>query len=419
MKIKMLLSTVFSLSVLTVAAQENDDLYFNSKDRAKLAAEQASLTKTVAPVENATEVTDEESYSNPTDSYSSRDINPEFAARSNSEVASEDDANYYVSDYKFNNQTKFRNFNDNYSAWNNSPWYSSNYYGPQINRWNSPYYGYNNPYSSPWADPYWSYSGWSASFSYSYGNNYGYWNNPYCYNPYSHYYNPYGYYNYGGYPSYYDPYYGGGFGGYYGGGYYYPRTVVIINDGYRYTPNYGKRSSRSADVMREAPNRNAQYRTSRNPQRSSASDAGDVNGRTRTSPNLQTTSRPLMNTNNSNRQGEYYRRTWRANTTNSTGDDNNSAPARTNTNQPSRQSNFSRDNNTQQSSQPTRAREQQQSAPTRSSETWTPPSRSSSRSESSGGSTYTPPSRSSGSSSGGGGSSSGGGGSRGGRSRGN
>jgi hypothetical protein len=300
MKIKLLVSLSFSLVAITAFAQENDDLYFNATDRAKLASQQAAeqssqVTPIVKPI---AEEQSENDYDNPTDSYSSRAVNPEFAARANASVASEDDGDYFVNDYQYNTQNKLKNFNNNYNSWSNSQWYSTNYYGPSINRWNSPYYGYNNPYSSPWADPYWSNSGWSASFSYSWGNNYGYWNNPYCYNPYSYYnYSP--YYSYGWNPySYYNSY-GSYYGSNYGYGYGYPRTIVVVNEGNGSYPRYGKRTSRSSEGTainsNSGPSRSSRQSVYGNAGGNSRSDNYTNNGRQSQYTNTTPAAAPIRN----------------------------------------------------------------------------------------------------------------------------
>src|SRR5690606_19271292 len=87
------------LSVLTVGSYaqgiETDDMYFNSKDRAKLKAAEGQGDVYAS----AKKATREEEQINPTDSYSARNVNPEYAARENAEVAQSDNEDYYVSDY--------------------------------------------------------------------------------------------------------------------------------------------------------------------------------------------------------------------------------------------------------------------------------------------------------------------------------
>ena len=54
---------------------------------------------------------------NPTDSYSARNVNPEFAARSNSQTAAADNQDYFVNNYKYNTSSNLNNWNNNYNNW--------------------------------------------------------------------------------------------------------------------------------------------------------------------------------------------------------------------------------------------------------------------------------------------------------------
>lgn len=257
---------VIAMMTFQLAAQhaENDDMYFTSKDREKLKAENmtASVNDKIdgdykAFKKKHFDSTQEEANQsetevvNPTDSYSSRTVNPEYISRSNSEQASEDELNYYLEGYtpaNAYNSYSSSNYNNNLynNNWNNS-WGNGNNYGygySPYNSWYSPYYGYCNPSMSPY------YSGgsgltlsmgymWGMSPGWSYGMNYG-WGNSY-YNPYS--YSP----SYYGYPSYY------GSSEYSSG-------------------NYGKRPSRHSAVVTATP---------RSRERVSASTSGSTNGRSR------------------------------------------------------------------------------------------------------------------------------------------
>src|SRR4051812_35921499 len=117
MKIKYILFSVFiMIAGLAQAQVEDDDLYFTAKDRVKLKAQQVSdqpyaHAKDVAVAEAMPE---EESYVNPTDSYSAKTMNPEFAARSNAAVAQSDDQDYFINDYQYNTSQGLQNFNNNY-----------------------------------------------------------------------------------------------------------------------------------------------------------------------------------------------------------------------------------------------------------------------------------------------------------------
>lgn len=233
-----LMATTLGFQVL---AQENDDLYFNSKDREKQKTENVrpSTNNKIDEDYNAfkkkhfEEPAEDTAFVNPTDSYSARTINPEYIARSNSEQASEDEQNYYVEGYTPNTFDSYSagnsastgypgNYNSYYGAsntnWNyGNSWsypYTSSYY--PYSSWYSPYYGV---YCNPGMSPYYSgYSGWTLSLGYTWGNygSYGY--SPYYYSPYS--------YGYGGYPGY----------------YYYGRSENTHT-------NFGKRPSRHSAVV--------------------------------------------------------------------------------------------------------------------------------------------------------------------------
>lgn len=245
MKTKFVLaSLVATLTVLEVSAQraEYDDMYFRGKDREKnnaIAAEE-NIPVVKNKKQKSQEAIEEENNSNPTDSYSARNVNPEYVSRENSEQASEDETNYYVEGYApaSNNQFSYNN-----SYYNNSNWARNSYYANS--GWNSPYYGgcgycnsgvgmyspFNYGYYDPFMMPVYGYgypsygwrSGWSVSFTY--GN---YWS-------------PWGYGGYNPYNNFYNPYYGYGYSNYYYGG-----------NNYNYEgsrPNYAKRPSRHSAVV--------------------------------------------------------------------------------------------------------------------------------------------------------------------------
>src|SRR5688572_27751082 len=232
-----IMSLVSSLFTVASLAQgiENDDMYFNSKDRAKLKATKASEVSYSASIKKSKKETVVEEPINPTDSYSARNVNPEYQARSNSQAAQVDNQDYFVNNYRYNNASNFNSWNNNFNNWYSNPWYGGNYYDPYINSWNSPYYGSSfDAWGNPWCNPYYR-SGWSSSFSYHWGSSYNYgWGMSVGYGNYG--YNPYNSWG-SGWGS---PYYGGG---YYGGGY--PTQVVIVESNY-HGPVYGKRASRSS-----------------------------------------------------------------------------------------------------------------------------------------------------------------------------
>jgi len=279
MKIKgILLATLSLVGVSGAFAQgvEYDDMYFNSEDRAKLNAQRATeVDYNNTSKSKKFDYIEGDEHINPTDSYSARNVNPEYTSREHTQTAQSDEEDYFVNNYQYN-RTQLNTWNNDFGNWYSSPWYRSNYYGPAISSWNSPYYGYNS-WNSPWYDPYWAHNGWSSSFSFHYGQrwNYGwgghynYWNRPY-----------YGW----------DPYYAGL--GYYGGGYWnnwmYPRTIVVVNNGeHGRQVVHGKRPTRGTSYVSE---RNA-ARSRQASQINSADSRVNSSGRTTTA-----------------RQAEYYNR---------------------------------------------------------------------------------------------------------------
>ena len=232
--------------LFTVAASaqgiENDDMYFNSKDRAKLNAAKASEVSYSASIKKSKKDAVAADPVNPTDSYSARNVNPEYQARSNSQTAQADEENYFVNNYRYNNASNFNNWNNNFNNWYSNPWYGGNYYDPFINSWNSPYYGSRyDAWGNPWCNPYYR-NGWSSSFSYHWGSSWNYgWGMNFGYGNYA--YNPYNAWGGWGMSNY-------GWGSPYYGGYGYPTQVVIVESGYR-GPVYGKRSSRSSQLSGE------------------------------------------------------------------------------------------------------------------------------------------------------------------------
>jgi hypothetical protein len=289
-----LLSLVSLLFTFASVAQEieNDDMYFNSKDRAKLSANKATEPSYTASIKKTKKEPVEEQISNPTDSYSARNVNPEYEARSNSETAQADNEDYFVNNYQYNNATKLNTWNNDFNRWYTNPWYGGNYYDPYIASWNSPYYGsYYDAWGSPWGNPYYR-SGWSSSFSYHWGNSWNYgWGMNYGFGNYC---NPYN--AWAG-----TPYYGYSPWGYsYYNGWGYPNQVVVIESGNRYGPAYGKRGSRSSEVSRDYVNRSGRTynRDTQNPDTSRPITGGRVGTTT-------------------SRQSDYYNRTWRNQSQNS------------------------------------------------------------------------------------------------------
>jgi hypothetical protein len=293
MKIK---GTLLSLSAMAIATigtaqkAEIDDMYFTAKDRAMLVASQP-VTKYVSPKESLESITP----INPTDSYSARNVNPEYLSQSKmNSTGSSSNAPYFIPNYTPTgiNQSIYNNpslWNNYATAWNNpyfgmmpgfgSPFGSFYPYGSFYRSYYDPfcYSGFNNFYQPGWSS-FWSIgwgSGWNTwgSPSWAWGGS-PFWNN-YYYN------------NWLGWNSWNNFGYG-----------YYPGTVVIINNGSDYNGRkavYGKRESRSSDVN------NYNYVNTSN--RSGNPGVVDSNGKTRGSSGR---------TSGSESTG-YYQKGWRTN----------------------------------------------------------------------------------------------------------
>jgi hypothetical protein len=285
----MMLSLLMAANTV-VAQDEYDDMYFNKKDRQKITASRVN-SQVMERTSKAMAKADEDV--NPTDSYSARNVNPEYTSRANSEVAQVDNEDYFDNSYQLQRQTQMTQWNRNYNNWYNNSWYTPAYYGAGINRWNSPYYGsYYDQFNSPWYDPYYR-SAWSSSFSYAYGNNYNYgwgmnsgygcpnnyWNSSWYSPSYSSWYSPFNSWGY-------SPY---GYGGYRNGYYGYPTTIVVVENGHQ--PVYGKRGTRGTTFVQPSNNRSRSVSTT---------------GRTTDNQGGRVTTR---------KQDEYYQRTWSNTTT--------------------------------------------------------------------------------------------------------
>ncbi len=296
MKNKVLILNLAALLFASAAfaqSVENDDMYFNSSDRAKIKAQRVSAQPSYsASAKSKKSEVLEDVYINPTDTYSARNVNPEFAARSNSQTAQADDQDYFVNNYQYKTSSNLNNWNNAYSSMYNNPMYSSNYYGSSINSWNSPYYGsaYDS-WGNPWCNPYYR-SGWSSSFSYYMGSNWNYgWGGMGMGMGLS-----YGYGNYGyGYPyNAWGPSYG------YGGGFYYPSTIVVVNNGSYgeagHNIAYGKRATRGGTITspQEVTSNRSRSVYVATPADSRTSDGGRVSSPGR-----------------SQSQADYYNRSWR------------------------------------------------------------------------------------------------------------
>jgi hypothetical protein len=233
-------------------AQEQDDMYFNKKDRAKLqkaTATEEVLVRADKPVrfdyainKNTPAVTSGAAY----------ETNPEFIARSQSEMVSiEQDEAHFIENYQYNQQNELTQFSNNLNQWNNNPLYSNAYFAPSINNWNSPFYSpFNDPFltgfnNNPWCNPMFR-SGWSVSFNFAWGNGWNYWG-------------PSAFWGWG------DPFWNNGWNSYAWGNNWgwnnWNNTVIIIDNDAR-GPVYGKRGSRSQGVARAINSSTSRTRSS-------------------------------------------------------------------------------------------------------------------------------------------------------------
>jgi hypothetical protein len=237
-----LLAVAMSASVF--AQEEIDDMYFTSKDRvaenAKRQVEVASLSKRVLESESAPVI-------NPTDSYSSRGVNPEYI--SGSKVGSVATTGNNVSYFSANYQPTAVNQSLN----NNSNMAYNGFGGPMgYNRFGSPYgmmggmgmmgmggmgmgfspWGFNNmgmmnPYMNPYMDPFMmnNWGGYGMNGFYQPGLSFGFgsgWGNP-MFGFGNSFYNPWGY-NSWGMNSFY-----GGWGNPWGWNSFYGNNIVIAD----------------------------------------------------------------------------------------------------------------------------------------------------------------------------------------------
>lgn len=296
MKTKIIFAGLMICSTGLIAQVEHDDMYFKKKDRAKL----NERKEKIAQEESAQAIARGEKQlrfdypinTNQVLPAQPNQTNPEYIARSQSEMVGTEEQDYFVENYQYMPATSFNNFSNSYSAWNSNQLYNTGFFAPQIYGWNSPYYSpYNDPYlmgfsTNPWYNPSFR-SGWSVSFNYAWGNNWNYgWGNPY---------NNFMWGNswtWGG-----NPYCYG-----YGNGFY--NTPIIIVDNGNNNAVYGKRSSRAANSANTATN---------DPQRSTrlASYTRDNNVVTSGGATVKQSTRAT--------QAEYYTPQWRRVTQQSSG----------------------------------------------------------------------------------------------------
>jgi hypothetical protein len=259
------------------------------------------FASTKSETSRATEdITQEDQPLNPTDSYSARNVNPEYEARSNAEIAKTDDENYFSPDYHYQTRSDLNSWNNNFSSQYDNSWYQNSYWTPGMYSWNSRYYGggFYDPWSNIWYSPY-TRPGWNSSISFSCGNA---WNSGYG-NSWSMNYG-YGYGNYGyGYGNPYNSYWYNPYSNWGGG---YPQYVVVErNNGPR---AYGKRNSRSTSVVRPVAGNGG---NGGRPVIGSTSGRSETGSRLTSNTSRRTETLRRTETSRPQQQPEHYNRSWR------------------------------------------------------------------------------------------------------------
>src|SRR6478736_10303967 len=234
MKTKSILLSLLAIaSGICVFAQENDDMYFSSKDRAKInMTSREEVVLASAKGDNTLQTI------NPSDSYSARNENPDFVAGAKVGSNANTTSSYFTPTYQPNvNQNLYSNNCNcnNTSGYNNYPYGSSYGYNPYSGMYGMGY-GYS-PYSSMYGmSPYMSmgmgYGMYGSMMSYGLGFGYS---SMYGMSPYMSMGMGYGMYGY-------DPF----MMGYGYGGYGYPASVVVVNSNDARGPVYGRHPSRSS-----------------------------------------------------------------------------------------------------------------------------------------------------------------------------
>ena len=220
---------------------EYDDMYFNKKDREKLRENMMVSNKStkVDRVTTSTSKSEQISRFNPTDSYSARNVNPDYVDNQTSKRNPEFADDEYLPEEYSDGYRSAQMANAN--AANN--WYTPGFYGPRHSAWNSPYFGMGGMYN-PWMTPMWGApsSMWSMNMGFGWGNSWNrnsmMWGNPWMMDPFMM--NPY---NAWAWDPWYNPRWGmggmygmnnnfwgrPGFGGMWGNNWC-PTTIVVVGD---------------------------------------------------------------------------------------------------------------------------------------------------------------------------------------------
>lgn len=214
-----------ALAVSSVAmAQENDDMYFNSRDR--LALTESNQSMLAARYQENDRQAVKASPVNPSDSYTGRGVNPEFSAQQkNGTTVIQENPDYFLAGYQPTNINS-NQYNTNSPNNSNCNCGSNNPYGFGRGGFGNPYGNFYSPYGTSYS--LYGYSGMTSTLGYGYGyGNYGSMftmGTPYGLS--GMYYNPYMYNN----------------------AYGYPGTVYVPVGADNMGQAYGKRSARSSSI---------------------------------------------------------------------------------------------------------------------------------------------------------------------------
>ncbi|NOS55144.1 MAG: hypothetical protein HOP37_02690, partial [Cyclobacteriaceae bacterium] len=191
------------LSTAVAQSREDDDMYFTSKDRAILNAAAQKDRQEIFASSNVRRITESETAAtiNPTDSYSARNVNPEYISGSKVGTSTTATAPYFSPNYQPTTVNQNLASNCASCGFNN---FNNGFYSP-FNRFGNPYrmgmmgmgmgmspWGYNSmSMMNPWMDP-WMMNGMNGfyqpglSFSFGmgsgWGNGWNSFNNPWGYN---------------------------------------------------------------------------------------------------------------------------------------------------------------------------------------------------------------------------------------------
>jgi hypothetical protein len=285
-------------------SREYDDMYFKSSDRKKA---KAAKENEMAATKKADKKQDQRALQS-NDSFSARNMNPEYVSRNNAaQLAEEEGRNTYSEDDYFVEELD-RNPT---STFQNQPYMMSNlhgrgFYDPRMmNAW-----GFRNPYFNPmWGggfydpwmmgmyDPFWGPTmgtGFRMNMGFSYGWGWNRWHCPWGWNSW-------------GMGGFYDPFWGPtwGMGG------WYPTRVVVVN-------NYSGSDLSGRNVTRGTRDtRSSAIRSGSDISSSTTGRLANYDGSSRTRSTEDVRTRDASNRYSTATQSDYYNRTATTNSRNS------------------------------------------------------------------------------------------------------